>query len=240
MFKLEIPNLIRKNNFYYVKGSGHRFMVPILNKDLALFIGLIYGDGWLTSRKNAKKKSTWTVGLVGGDIILVRKFVYLAKKLFNLKFSIYNKKNSNAFEARINNRILYEFIHQNFELKGGKKAQIIKIPYIIKENKLVDPFLCGLFSTDGGFSIYKNYWKIRYCSSSKKMIKEVYNYLKNKGFNPKVSINIKRENPLYGVTLYGKDQINLYYRYIGFISKKQEILKNYIKHHRATLYKLTF
>lgn len=56
IFKLNIPNLKKENGFYYVKGSRYRFRIPKMNNDLALFIGLLYGDGWLISRKSAVKK----------------------------------------------------------------------------------------------------------------------------------------------------------------------------------------
>lgn len=228
MFTLEIPNLYKKEQFYYVKGSKHRITIPKLGPELALFVGMIYGDGWLVSRPKDLSKGRWGIGLVEGDIEVVGKFINLGKDLFNLNFKLYVKKRkSYYYEVRANSRILYEFLFQNFELLGGFKSKIIKTPKIIKQNCLIEPFFKGLFSTDGSLS--KKI--LSYSTISIDMITEIEIFLKNNGFNPKINIQLKdRKNPLYTLRIRGFSELFQFEQLIGISGKKDKLLKEIINH----------
>ena len=226
MFKLNVPGLRKSANFYHVKGSKHRVLIPNMNSDLALFIGMVYGDGWLVSRPKDLSKGRWNIGFVEGDVKVVKAFVRLAKKLFNVKFKLYPRiRKSLYYEARVNCRILYEFLSQNFDLVGGFKAKKIRIPQLIKKKNLIEPFIAGLISTDG--SVRGS--RIIYSSISKVIIDEIYIFLTNKGFKIKKGVATRaRKNPQYILSISGRKQALRFNKVIFLIGKKRKFLNEYL------------
>jgi hypothetical protein len=83
---------IDKNGLVYVKGSHYRINLPVIGEDLALFLGIMWGDGWAVNRKIAAFKGQWRLGIVEDDKIIIDNCVLLSKKLFGIPFQIRNRK----------------------------------------------------------------------------------------------------------------------------------------------------
>src|SRR3989344_2620292 len=77
--------LYSHKDLFYIKGSAKRIKIPDLDINLALFLGIMWGDGWLLKREKAKKDGNWRIGIVEDDIPLVNKFISLTEKLFSIK-----------------------------------------------------------------------------------------------------------------------------------------------------------
>lgn len=217
-----------KNNFIYLKGSSHRIKIPQLDTNLALFLGLLWGDGWVVSRQVARHKSRWRIGLVEDDKLIIERFIALSESIFSVKPLIHFRKTK--YEVYINSRIVYEILTRIFKFPDGRKKGKLKVPNkILSSKSLIISFLRGLFSTDGRFTIYKNYPRIGVDSATYRLIKDVEGILKKLGFNPKTyTWNRKNGNRLFGLYLNGKKNVQLFYKEINFIGEKAKKLKNYI------------
>ncbi|GEM_PF-2010332 len=212
----------------YIKGSSHRIPNFKISGDVALFLGLLFGDGWMTDRKRALVKGDWKIGLVEDDKGVIDIFSELVKNVFNVKVALRFRKT--YYEAYFSSRLIYEVLNRTFEFPDGYKFGKLKIPKMINESKeLLTPFLRGLFSTDGKFTIYKNYPRIGLDSATKEFIEEIYIALENLGFNPrKYTWKRKEGGKLYGLYLNGKDQVKLFAQKINFVGDKRELLEKYV------------
>ncbi len=212
----------------YLKGSGYRVRVKNIDKDLALLLGLWWGDGWLLNRTLASKNWDWRIGIVEDDIELLKEFDLLVKHVFNIAPNFHDRKTK--IEVYFSNRIVYEILNRIFGFPDGMKRGKLKIPtQVLKNEELATNFLKGLFSTDGKFGIYNNYPRIGMDSATKKLIEDVKIFLKKLGFNPRTYVwNRKGGNKLFGLYLYGKKEVKLFYEKIGFIGEKRKRLGIYI------------
>ena len=222
-----LPLLTSQQGFVYLKGSHHRIKIPRLNNDFAVFLGLMWGDGWLTNRKLAVAKGDWRIGFVEDDRPLIGVFCELTKALFCVHANVRDMKTK--CEVYFNSRIIYELLSKSFGFPDGEKIGKLRIPKTINRAFIAD-FLRGLFSTDGKFGIYKNYPRIGLESATKGLIKDVEVSLKTLGLNPKLYVwNRKGGNKLYGLHLNGKEQTILFYKKVNFVGEKANKLDNYIK-----------
>jgi len=96
----------------YLKGSGHRIPNLVLNKNLALFLSLLWGDGWIKRRS------------------LIEEIDYILKKLgLNPRKYVWNRKNGNKLYG------LY------LKGKKQVKLFAQKINFIGKKNKLLNEYI---------------------------------------------------------------------------------------------------
>lgn len=220
---------LRKNGeFLYVKGSPHRVKVPSMNEKFCLFLGMLWGDGWIVRRDVAERKSQWRIGIVEDDKKLIKTFKTLVKEILGIEAKILDRKTK--YEVYFNSRIIYEILNRVFEFPDGKKKGKLKIPSIIlHSNRLICSFLKGLFSTDGSIVFSQSYPRIVLDSATLTLIEDVKKALKNLGFNPRVSVwNRRNGSKLYRLHLNGWEQTLLFYRKINFIGEKANKLKKYI------------
>jgi intein/homing endonuclease len=220
---------IDKNGLVYVKGSHHRINLPVIGEDLALFLGIMWGDGWAVNRKIAALKGQWRLGIVEDDKIIIDNCVLLSKRLFGVPFQICDRKTK--YEAYLNSKIIYEILTSIFKFPDGEKKGKLRIPAkILQSRNLIIPFLRGLFSTDGKFVLYKNYPRIELNSATLELIKDVEKALKKLGFAPTIyTWKRKGGNKLHGLYLNGENQVKLFYKKINFIGRKYNKLEKYIK-----------
>lgn len=226
----------KRGKFIYLKGSHHRVREKIpLDGKLALFLGLLFGDGWVVDRENANKHYDWTLGIVEDDKFLIKHLTVLIKDIFNIDPVIfYRKRITKYYEIRINNKIIYEFITKNFDFSTSFKKDKLHIPkQILEDNYLSRMFLQGLFSTDGALVFSADYPRISLSSASHDFIVEVNTLLKKLGFDPHINkYNRKNGNLLYNVRLNGMLQANLFYDKINFVGEKTSRLKNLILYNK--------
>lgn len=214
--------------YAYLKGSGNRVRIPKLDGNLSLIIGLLWGDGWLTSREAAKEKSQWRIGLVEDDIELVTEYTNIFEKVFHVRPKIHDRKTK--VEAYLNNRIIYDILNINYGFPDGAKIGRLRVPKAIYKNDLLAPrFLSGIFSTDGKFIITRGYPRIGLDSATKNFIVDVEQMLIRAGFAPRKTVwNRKVGNKLYGLWLNGRKQTKMFYEKINFVGEKTKKLKDYI------------
>ncbi len=212
----------------YVKGSGHRVKIPKLDKDLALFLGILWGDGWISKREVAEKKWNWRIGIVEDDIPLIKHFIILTEKVFSIKSKIHDRKT--YLEAYFNSRIVYEFLNKIYGFPDGKKIGRLYIPKVIADsNELVSSFLAGVFSTDGKFVVYRDYPRIGVDSATLIFIEDIKNTLIKLKFKPTFyTWNRKKGNKLYGLYLSGFEQVTVFHEKIGFIGEKANKLEHFL------------
>jgi len=217
------------NRYIYLKGSSHRIPKLILNNDFALFLGLLWGDGWVNTREKALVKGNWRIGLVEDDKSIIDVFSNLTQLIFNIKPHLYFR--GTYYEVYFNSRIVYEILSQIFKFPDGDKINRLKIPRQIKNsNILLISFLQGLFSTDGKFVIDRGYPRIGVDSATKSFVEEIASILKQLGFNPRKYVwSRKNGSKLYGLYLNGKNQVKLFAQKINFVGHKSKLLEKYIK-----------
>ncbi|MFH1509973.1 MAG: hypothetical protein ABID67_02445 [Candidatus Nealsonbacteria bacterium] len=172
---------------------------PPFSKQLAEFMGIVLGDGGMTSYQvsitlNIKERSSY-----GNFIIL------LIKKLFNIPVGLYYMKDASAFSIIISRKKLVDFFLKLGLKTGNKVKKQVDIPEWIKKNKQYSiACLRGLIDTDGciynhryksGGKIY-SYKKIAFASASIPLRKSVFSILKDLKLNPRFGgrIEVKIEN----------------------------------------------
>ncbi len=126
------------------------------NKDLALFLGMLCGDGHLSihhKKRESKIYYDYVIGFCNIDKNIMESFQDLFYKLFGVRGNFHPRD-------RLNRRRIYEFNSYSKEIFDkisslgfpvGVKRDILKIPKIIsessKESKL--KFFYGVLITDG-------------------------------------------------------------------------------------------
>lgn len=192
------------------------------SKELAEFIGIVIGDGYLY---NNKRK--YTIGIVGNpktDLEYFLKIQKLVSELFNIKTKI--KTVGRGLRLIFGSKGVFYFLTIIIGLDyGAGKCKKTKIPSIIFENdKLTNSVIRGIFDTDGTiFTSYKkgapNYPCIELTTTSLGLAKQVRSLLIKKGFRVASIRGYKYTNGKllsYKVSLYGKKNMELWSKKINF------------------------
>jgi intein/homing endonuclease len=226
-----LEKTVEGKKFLYVKGSKHN--IPLenikLTKDLSLFLGLLWGDGCIKNINKVMKKYDWRIFFVEDDDIVVEQFCDLTRKVFEInphKFDRITKT-----EVSFSSKIVYKIISSIFNFPDGEKIGRLRIPNLILESntETILSFLRGVFSTDGKFTLYKNYPRVGLESATYDFIYDIKNVLEKLNFNPRIyKWNRKKGNKLFGLYLNGKEQTKLFYMKINFIGEKADRLKSYL------------
>ena len=215
-------------DLFYVKGSAHRVKIPNLDRDLALFLGIVWGDGWLSQRQKAIKNYSWRVGIVEDDKPLIQHFVNLTDKVFQIKPKLNDR--ITKIEAYFSSKIVYELLTKVYGFPDGYKIGRLRIPnQIIDSAELMASFLTGIFSTDGKFVVYKKYPRIGVDSATLIFIEDIKNALLKLKFKPTLyTWTRKKGNNLYGLYLSGFEQVTMFHKKIGFIGEKANKLEHFL------------
>ncbi|MEK6984045.1 MAG: LAGLIDADG family homing endonuclease [Nanoarchaeota archaeon] len=130
------------------------------SEELAEFIGILTGDGFINYYANKKIYITDIAGNKNLDREYLEVYISnLIKKLFNVNCKIYYKKNQKSICARLLSKGIYNYLVL-VGFKDGKKEQI-GIPSWISENdNLMTSFVKGLIDTDGSLMLTKKPSKI--------------------------------------------------------------------------------
>lgn len=203
------------------------------SQELAEFVGILIGDGYLYNNFNK-----YRVGIVDNpktDFDYFSEIQTLILKLFNKK--TYIKKGGRGLRIVFNSKGVFTFLINVVGLPYGKgKGEKVVIPEIIlKKKDCTFPILRGIFDTDGSiFTSNKkrapNYPCIELTTTSIALAKQVKEILVKKRFRV---AGIRKYNysfpslPSYKVTLYGKENMKLWFNKIGFSNppKQNKLLK---------------
>jgi len=124
-----------------------------LTSELAEFVGIMLGDGYLSYPKNPRIKISFN----SIDDKEYLDFVFKhTKKLFDTNIIIKHRKNENTSDLFIFNREVIRYLINNINLKISPKWNKAKIPRWILDNHLEKYVLRGYFDTDGCVVITNN------------------------------------------------------------------------------------
>ncbi len=210
-----------------------------IDKDFALFYGIMLGDGCLclANRKNrrTKMKVITITGSSIDDLPFFQKVVSpillrFRGKETNIKF----RKDCNAIEYNFSDEKLFDFISRvGFPI--GKKIDRLFIPKIFYDLNLVRYVVAGFFATDGSIVLTKNpnkyYPRLEIHVISKILLKEVHDYLLSLGVKgafyrckrKTISLGAYREvHQKYRIQINGFKNLNLFSEKIGFVNPKYQ------------------
>lgn len=212
------------------------------NENTAELVGLSFGDGGLTYRKGTNKARFQLRGHLIEDKEHYNNHII---PLFNqeIMFPIFNRevrtvfsKTKNFYGISVESPKIEK--HLNYVgIPSGAKKELF-IPEWIKVNKKhVVNFLRGFLDTDGcvtcqrNYSIKKNKYhtqiRIYLSCTSKNLMKEIYEILKEFGFKPGIRVQTKYNwKPLYIVKLAGGIQTKKWFELID--SKNPKHITKYL------------
>lgn len=202
-----------------------------INKDLALFYGILLGDGCLS-----KTSRQYTISISGN--------IYDDKPFFDTIISpLIQKFRGKETEYRIRDnqgKIEFNFSDKNLFLgikelgfPVGKKGPSITIPKIFYEKKLIKYIIQGFFATDGSLVLTKNpnklYPRIELRAIHKGLVRDVHKYLVSRGMSGafyfakrKTPNKWIKEFPQYRFQFNGRRNLEIFRQRIGFVNQKQE------------------
>ena len=213
-------------------------MVLKLTRNFAILYGIMLGDGCL-SLVYGRKKYISIAGSMQDDVPFFEKIIQpIIKSLINKDIPIKFYKPKNSIQLNFVNHKLFDFI-SDFGFVIGKKGDKLFIPKIFYGKKLVKYAIQGFFATDGSLVLTNNnrtlYPRVEATSISQFLLREISDYLNQKGINCKF-YKAKRINEnhyqntqdSYRLQMNGKDNLKKFGKVIGFINPKQiEKLKWY-------------
>lgn len=184
-------------------GSKKEVTIPLsLSKNLAYFVGVITGDGYLASirhRFGLHKANRQYLSTI---------YVPLAKNLFSLGVKIRNGKRSYHLFTR--NKAIWLMLNKVFNIPKGRKSRIVRMPRIIKQasNEIKKSYLAGLFDTDGG----RRRGGYGFTTASEWMFKDTLELLRKLGFNPQSDcwVNKKYNRMYYGWKVAKKEETEFF------------------------------
>lgn len=210
-----VCNITKINsNIFKVKWLGGRGnlrnrLIPFLNPNLAYFVGLIVGDGHLYDNR---------IVISAEEDVAKEIIVPHCRKTFpNMKIIARDMKD--CFWVELNSRPLVWFIRDVFHIPIGNKTKTIRIPDIIQQSdRLMSPFLQGLFDADGYIGKKGN---ISFCTISSNLRDDVRDILIKWGFDVRFRVDRRGKNPVYYIRFSNRKSVKLFKEKIGF--------KNYFK-----------
>ena len=189
-----------------------------LTEDLAYWIGLMIGDGYIGT------KGSKFVNLTNQDQQLLTFFEKFTKKTFGINCTL--KPDRNHFNVKCHSNTVVEYLMDVFEFKGGYSAGIKTVPHKILLSPLpvVAAFLRGHFDTDGSTNKHGG---IILVSKSKQLIIVEQQLLLKMGIVARVSK--QNSDGCYRLIIGGIDT-KLFFEKIGFgLKYKQKRLADWLK-----------
>lgn len=209
----------RRNNPELLKKYMNSITKPEESTDLAEFIGIMLGDGGLTTYQCTIYLSSET------DQEYAKYIKKLIRKLFNLTPGIYKHKKWKMLKVSVSGINLVEYLKQKGLCIGNKVLLQATVPQWIWDTpEYMKVCIRGLIDTDGCFALHKYkvnrkeycYPKICFSNRSQPLLDFVYQGLKQLGFNPKKTYK-------YGVWLHNQNEVRKYLKEIGTRNLKPSV-----------------
>ena len=207
-----------------------------ITKGKAEIVGIYIGDGYIY--KNGNK---YQIGFVGNpitDVSLFERVKELIKKEWNKEVNF--KVRDNGLRMVFRSKKVSDFLIKDLKLTFGKgKCERVVIPEIISKDWNLAKFaIRGIMDTDGSVFISKKPGVERYptmeiTTTSLVLANQLRDILLSQGFrvgNIRKSTSRLSRLPAYRVALYGKNNIRMWIKKIGFSNKyKLNRAKSYIQ-----------
>ena len=209
-------------------GPGHHNeraheLPTVLDEAFALWLGWIYGDGSITTRRSA---NFIAVQLGDGDPELPARYTALTKTLFGSKAHVFTDRHSDKPDASASVRFcstqVIRFLEANGLRKGG--AAELRVPELVKSSPSAvrAAFLSGLFEADGhvgnGYPILS--------TISADFARDVHRLLLSVGIPSKLGLiddraNAHGRNPVHTVRVVGCEGVRRFAKLVGFVSERK-------------------
>lgn len=197
--------------------------------ELGYFIGATLGDGTISYNIN---QGNYKILLRVKDKDFRDYYIKVAKTFYSYHIKIFEIKEKGCsirYSCSLHSKSLCSFI-KNYNLKKMNK-------------KMICGFLKGFFDAEGSADFYnKNNLRriirqIRFSQKDLKVIKFISNLLLKFNIKNTISYKIgsgfKKYETYYYIVICGKDNLKLFYKYIGFaIKRKQKRLKEMIRSYK--------
>lgn len=168
-------NIANRIEYLCLRASKARVLLPICNKKLAYFLGVVFGDGHIANSVRSSGYRRFKVVIQKGrsdySEFVIPKII---ENVFGIRPRLFfSKRKSELITVSINSKIVSRFFTQLFNFTYGKKSD-----RVIDSIKTLSPelqfyFIAGLFDTDGGISGDS----FAFCNSSKKTTRFVEDFL---------------------------------------------------------------
>ena len=209
--------------------------IKYLDSKLVYILGIIYADGslrdiWLTQKK--EKRFRWEITITDESYQNLQKIVQLLEEIFNIKTNVKSVYGGRWYRILFNSLILHRILNKIFEMPMGYKKGKLKIPTVIKKASfdIKRYFLVGFFDGDGMCSRFNKKKKftpvISVSQSSKEILQDLNEILKEKGFNFRLNQKKRNKFEWYVLETKDKEQIKRFQEEFGFMyHNKKERLK---------------
>lgn len=185
--------------------------------DLAYFVGIICGDGYISVENSFIEVKDEFLGFLK-DI-----YIPLIQRIFNITPKIIPESgNTHAYRAYFYSSHVVNLL-KNWNITSPKTF-VVCMPLWIKKSsiKVKTNFARGIMDTDGTISTKRNkriinYPTIKLESRSKKLVEDMTEIFKNLKLNAKNGFYIKRRKPMFIVRLYGFQQLIKYAERVSFL-----------------------
>lgn len=212
--------LKRKSNPDLWRKYTKDILEPEESVELAEFMGIMLGDGGLTSFQCSVYLNSETD----------QEFAYyvrdLATKLFGVTPKIYMHKKYKVWRVSISSVNLVKYLTLKGLCLGNKMRLQVSVPsWVRSEQGYIKACIRGLIDTDGSFIIHRykvkgkeySYPRLSFSNRSEPLLDFVYKGLKQLGFNSK----IKKDE----VCLYRQDEVLRYLEVIGVRNLRPNVKK---------------
>jgi hypothetical protein len=208
------------------------------SRQLVEFLGILTGDGYINYYRYQNKYLLE----IAGDSKLDKEYLMnyvneMVMSLFNLNPIFYIRNDQRTMYLRLISKGLINYLIK-IGFKKGKKEQINMPAWIASNPEYVVAFLKGVADTDFSVHFRNAYPIISFKSKSKPLIKNVFHFLKRKGFilqnfykEIKVDRRGYRNSIVYTIKLNGTKNLQLWQNLIGF--RNQRHLKKLVRNGAA-------
>lgn len=157
-------------------------MKPKLTSELAEFIGIMSGDGYMNHYSNGH----YFIEIVGhseNDLEYHKKYIAgLVERLFAIRPTLVFKKGQNTLCSRISSKRIF-CILENLGFPKGKKDKLNIPPWISKNKTFFLSFLRGLYDTDGSIILRtRGQHSISLGLKNKSLILQIKHFLEEIGY----------------------------------------------------------
>ena len=210
-----------------------------INKNFAVFYGILLGDGSL-SLINKNMKFITISSSIHDDMPFVKKIILpLLRKLRKKETKFKLRPKYGVIEFNFTDAKLFDFI-SSLGFSIGKKGIGIKIPKIFYKKNLVKYVIQGFFATDGSLVLTKNpnilYPRLEASSISNSLMKQVCGFFNREGIKCNIYERKAKNwkwNQQYRIQANGRKNLELFIKKIGFINPKHK--KRLVKLNMAAL-----
>lgn len=189
-----------------------------LTEELAEFMGYLYGDGNMDSR---------SLHLTNMNDEIINRFVFLSKKLFNLRPSILREKRSKVGLRRItlSSKALVSVISHIFDFPLSKKSIIMSLPpgILTSTKSVTSKFLRAYFDCDG--SVAADRRLIEMTTASRTFALQLRLLLLKHGITTSLSTKTINKRNYYRILIYSESAHRFSIEVGSLVKDKEKRLK---------------